>query len=176
LSALPSDGAPDPAPDAGIDAGESLVVRCATHPNVETGLRCGRCETPICPRCLVMTPVGAKCRECARLKPLPIFVAGPKHLAIALGVALATGLVGSVVMLFGSRFGLLALLLAALVGYGVGEAVSWATNRKRATAIAIIATAGAAAPMFVVLIVLGNPLFAALSAGVAGFVAWQRFR
>src|SRR3954464_2076957 len=96
-----------------------LVVPCAADPKVETGLRCGRCDTPICPRCLVMTPVGAKCRNCARLKPLPMFVAGPKHLAIACGVGLATGLIGSVVMLFGSRFGLLSLLLAAVVGYGV---------------------------------------------------------
>ena len=36
------------------------MMACATHPEVETGLSCGRCETLICPRCLVQTPVGTR--------------------------------------------------------------------------------------------------------------------
>ena len=33
--------------------------RCSYHPEVETGLACGKCGTYICPRCMVQTPVGA---------------------------------------------------------------------------------------------------------------------
>ena len=62
----PSPEAPDAEPDV-------LVVPCATHPSVQTALRCGRCDTPICPKCLVMTPVGARCRACARLKKAKVF-------------------------------------------------------------------------------------------------------
>src|SRR3990170_1837286 len=36
------------------------TTHCARHPDTETGLLCGRCETPICPRCVVMTDVGAR--------------------------------------------------------------------------------------------------------------------
>ncbi len=33
-------------------------MKCATHPEVDTNLRCGKCGKPICLRCLVQTPVG----------------------------------------------------------------------------------------------------------------------
>src|SRR3989304_4969303 len=33
-------------------------MQCATHPGVETELRCATCGKPICPDCLVGTPVG----------------------------------------------------------------------------------------------------------------------
>ncbi len=41
-------------------------VVCLRHPAVATGLRCARCGTPICPRCLVHAPVGARCPDCAK--------------------------------------------------------------------------------------------------------------
>src|SRR5262245_41825997 len=51
----------------------AAVVQCARHPEVETALRCSRCDTPICPRCLIQTPVGARCRDCARLARSPVY-------------------------------------------------------------------------------------------------------
>ena len=51
---------------------EPEALHCAAHPQVETYLRCGRCETPICPRCLIQTPVGSRCRDCAQIRKLPI--------------------------------------------------------------------------------------------------------
>ena len=39
--------------------------RCGPHSTMETGLVCGRCETPVCPRCVVATIVGTRCRGCA---------------------------------------------------------------------------------------------------------------
>lgn len=41
------------------------TIFCARHPQTETGLRCGRCDTPICPRCMVHSSVGIRCPECA---------------------------------------------------------------------------------------------------------------
>ena len=32
---------------------------------VETNIACARCDDPICPQCLVYTPVGNKCRACS---------------------------------------------------------------------------------------------------------------
>jgi hypothetical protein len=40
-------------------------MRCARHPRTQTDLTCGRCDTPICPRCLVHTEVGIRCPKCA---------------------------------------------------------------------------------------------------------------
>jgi len=44
------------------EGGEDLVCRRDGTP---TRLRCARCETGICPACLVRTPVGYKCAGCA---------------------------------------------------------------------------------------------------------------
>lgn len=46
-------------------ATEPVVTYCARHPQVETMLRCGRCDTPICPRCMVHSGVGIRCPDCA---------------------------------------------------------------------------------------------------------------
>ena len=63
-------------------------MKCATHPEVETNLTCGKCGTPICPRCLVQTPVGARCRKCAGLRRLPTYEIAPQQYLKAVGVAL----------------------------------------------------------------------------------------
>jgi hypothetical protein len=110
------------------------TVRCATHPDVETTLRCGKCGKPICPKCMVQTPVGARCRDCARLYKLPTYRISAEYYlraaGTALGMAIVTGLVWGLIDSF-IPFFYLSLLLAAGAGYAIGEVVSLAVNRKR---------------------------------------------
>ncbi|MFH1003250.1 MAG: hypothetical protein V1780_03820 [Chloroflexota bacterium] len=138
------------------------VTRCATHPDIETSLRCGKCGKPICPRCLVQTPVGARCRECARLYRLPTYRVSTQHYLKAagtgLGLALVLGAVWGVVGYFLSFF--LSLLLAAGAGYVIGELVSRVANRKRGPGLAAIAGAAVVVSYLVSLAVHGGfPLF-----------------
>ncbi len=116
---------------------EGETLRCARHPHTETVLRCGRCDTPICARCLVMSPVGARCPTCAQVKR---FALGLKPVEIARAIGLGVGLaaIGTLILAYIPFLGLLGY---AALGFGVGEAVSIGANRKRVPSLAPIAVA-----------------------------------
>jgi hypothetical protein len=122
-------------------------MKCAYHPNVETNLRCGKCDKPICPKCMVQTPVGARCPDCAGLDKLPTFRVSTRYYLIAAGTALgmaiacgaAWGLIEWLVPVFS-----LNILLAPAAGYAIGEVTSLAVNRKRGTGLAVVGGIAAA--------------------------------
>ena len=159
-------------------------MQCARHPKVETELTCGRCETPICPRCAVFTDVGARCPTCAPARKLPQFEVGFVNLLRGAAAALGTGATLGAVWgaLLPGRIGLLGLFLAAFLGYAIAEAVSVVTNRKAGTALQVVAAAGALAAYLVRNLVIGagllptDDLFGYIAVIVAGAVAISRLR
>ena len=117
-------------------------MKCATHPKIETNLRCGKCDKSICPKCMVQTPVGARCPDCARLYKLPTYRVSFQYylraIGAGLGTAIGVGLIWGIISGFVPFF-FLNFLLAAGVGYAIGEVVSLSVNRKRGRGLAIIA-------------------------------------
>jgi len=116
-------------------------MKCTHHPEVETNLGCGKCGRPICPKCMVQTPVGARCPDCARLYKLPTYSVSIQHYLKAIGTGLGLAVV------FGLIWGVIAgevpflyinLLLAPVIGYAIGELVSLVVNRKRSTGLAVV--------------------------------------
>jgi hypothetical protein len=122
---------------------DSGPTYCATHPDVETNLRCGKCGKLICPKCMVTTPVGARCRECAKLYVLPTYrisaVYYLRAVAAALGTAVVIGVVWGFILFYTGGFG---PILSLVVGYGAGLAIAWLTglvvNRKRGVWLSVI--------------------------------------
>ena len=58
----------EPAPASGGDRAYA-VWHCYRHPGRESGVRCRRCERPICPDCMVSAPVGFQCPSCVASAP-----------------------------------------------------------------------------------------------------------
>ncbi len=114
-------------------------MRCARHPDIETDLRCGKCLQPICPKCVVQTPVGARCPKCAALKKLPVFEISTIFYIRAIAAGLATAAVVGAIWPFIPLGGFFLFFIALVVGYAIGEAVSIAANRKRGPGLQIIA-------------------------------------
>ena len=61
-----------------VQAGEDGVYYCHKHKRETTRVTCGRCERPICTRCMVMSPAGIRCKDCARNK-VPVRMRGVLH-------------------------------------------------------------------------------------------------
>ena len=117
-------------------------MRCASHPDIETNLKCSKCDKSICPKCMVQTPVDARCQDCAQLRRLPTYNVSAGFYLRAAG----TGLVMSVVcgVLWGAIgffifFLYLNLLLAPGFGYVIAEVIGFSVNRKRGPGLAVIA-------------------------------------
>ena len=112
----------------------SQIAYCRRHKDTETSVSCSRCGDSICPSCMVHAPVGVRCLDCARANPIPTFDVSTPFILRAIGAGVPVALLGGaivigVIWLFPILY-LPAILIAAL-GYGIGEAISVATNRKR---------------------------------------------
>jgi hypothetical protein len=117
---------------------ESSSLRCARHPNTETVLRCGRCDTPICTRCMIMSPVGVRCRTCAQVKRFSLLLK-PPEVARAIGYGVAVGAIGTLIF-FNLPF-LGPFISFAIIGFGVGHVVSVGAKGKRVPVLAPLAVA-----------------------------------
>lgn len=112
------------------------MPQCTFHPNVETNVRCVECDRHMCPKDYVNTPVGYKCRECARPLPSARRTVKPKQLAFATLAALAVGVGGAFLLaVIGIHFWLAPVLLGMLTG----ETARRASGGHRTAAIATVA-------------------------------------
>jgi hypothetical protein len=168
------------------ESGTTTQTVCYRHPGRETAVSCSNCERPICTDCMVYTPVGIKCPDCARLPRSAIVSLRPDRAARAIGAAIGVGAAMGVGIVLLQGVGLFfALILGWLIGIGMGEVVLAASGRYRAPITGWIAVGGSiwayAVPY---LIFYGTDLgdvarsaslvWVAIGAGIAGYVAYHR--
>lgn len=125
-------------------------MKCATHPQTETYVKCSRCEKAICPACMISTPVGYRCRDCAGIRTIPrlnlrlAFLL--RAIAAAVGLVFAGGLVWALV--YQTGFLMLLIVAGAGVGFGIAEGVSRAAGRRTSPLLPYIAGVSAGLSFF----------------------------
>lgn len=125
---------------------ETTPIYCANHPGVETGLRCKKCEKPICAKCAIRTPTGYQCKECIRGQQ-KIFETSKSHDYITgfITAVVLSGLGSLAISLVGfiGFFGFfLAFAAAPTIGVIIAEAVRLVTGRRRSPTLFKVILAG----------------------------------
>jgi hypothetical protein len=152
----------------------NTAPRCVNHPGVETRLTCSNCGNPICPRCMVTTPVGQKCGDCARQPRSAKGTPTPALLARAFGAGFVVAALGGAALLFVPFLG---LILAAVLGLAVGWAARWAARRRVHNQLGAVAGAAAVLGIAATALLLGVAVLhprLLLAYLVAGGIAFGR--
>ena len=174
---------------------------CLRHPEVASNLRCGRCGDLICPQCMVQSPVGARCPECANIGQAPIFRATSVEMTRiiglsvigAIGFGIGFALVGWVLRSlstsdFGVSFKIATIIMGALIGLSgmpIGEYVRRAGKFKLDKRLRIVAALTVLAAWIVgqivanfldVPILLFTNIISVIGLGIGVYIAMNRVR
>lgn len=152
-----------PVNQSGVQDPTDEMHFCAFHPRVPTEVRCSECERYICNKDMVVTPVGYKCKECARPARSQYVVVKPHQLAKAIGMGVAVGVGFGVVTAFIPIGG---LFFGLVWGLGTAEAIRWASGGHRTWDIGLVALGSIALALAVGFVLGGAMEFGALVAGV----------
>lgn len=163
-----------PAQEVETDPG---LLYCYRHPDVQTGLRCNRCNKPICPKCARRTPVGFRCPDCIREQEEKFYSGGNLDYGIAAVIALplsliAAGLFTFILGGFGFFVILISLFVAPAVAGFIAEAVRWGVGRRRSRYLGHVVAAClilGTAP-FLLIILLGGNYYSMLGPGIFVFL------
>jgi hypothetical protein len=157
---------------------ESGLAFCYRHPDVETGLRCNRCNRPICPKCARRTPVGFRCPDCIREQEDKFYTGSNLDYVIAAVIAFPLSLVAAALFTFVlNGFGFFMILIAFFVAPAAGgiiaEAVRWGVGKRRSRylrhiVVGCIILAGAP---FLLLTLLSGSLYGLIGPGMFVFLA-----
>jgi hypothetical protein len=121
------------------------------------------------------------------VRRLPTFEVSPAYAARGVGASLVAGAVvgavwGGLLPRTLGVYGFFVFFIALGIGYAVGEAVSWATNRKRGPALQGIAVAGVVEAYLIrnllegAAVIPSNDLWGYILVAVAAIVAAGRLR
>ncbi|MEZ4771011.1 MAG: tetratricopeptide repeat protein [Caldilineales bacterium] len=129
-----------------VDTGE--VTYCVNHPTTETTLRCNRCGRPVCLKCVKLTDVGYRCKDCIREQQNSFFNAENTDYVIVAVVsfllaAVAGPIIGALLGIFGLFFGIIiAVFLGPAVGGIAATIIRRSVGRRRGRymgAVAVVA-------------------------------------
>lgn len=121
-----------------VDSSEKMY--CANHPDVETSLRCNKCEKPICAKCAVLTPTGYRCKECIRGQQKVFETAEWLDYPLIFIFVTVLAYLGSLIAI---RLGFFIILLAPIAGGVIAEVARFVTRHRRSKRLYLLAAIGA---------------------------------
>src|SRR4030067_708041 len=143
------------------------TLYCANHTDVETTLRCNRCEKPICAKCAILTPTGYRCKDCIHNQQKSFETAQWYDYLLAFVVGIILSYIGSRLV---SYLGFFTLFVGPIAGVIIPEAIRLAIRRRRSKRLfqvsALAVALGGGLPILLRLLIIVLSLF---SGGPLGF-------
>lgn len=128
---------------APVDTGE--LTYCVNHPETETTLRCNRCGRPVCVKCVQLTDVGYRCKDCIRQQQDTFFNAeNTDYIIVAVVSFFLAAVAGPIISvlfgIFGLFFGvIIALFLGPAVGGVTATIIRRSVGRRRGRYMGVVA-------------------------------------
>ncbi len=108
-----------------IDTGE--VTFCVNHPTTATTLRCNRCGRPVCLKCVQLTDVGYRCKDCIRSQQDSFFNAeNTDYIVVAVVSFFLAAVAGPIIS---GLFGIFGLFIGVIIAFFLGPAVGGTAAR-----------------------------------------------
>lgn len=152
---------------------ESTPVYCYAHPERETGLRCKRCDKPICASCAQRTATGYLCKECVKAHQKKFDTAVWSDYLIVLFAAMFFSALGAVatIIITSVVWGIFIIGLAPGAGILIANIARGFIKNRRSSALNYTLVAGMLLGAAPVLFISGLPaLFAMFLAGGTNFM------
>ena len=102
---------------------------------------------------MIITPVGARCRTCAGVRPLAMYEIKPAYLLRGIGAGLLSAVVSAFIFLIYLRPFI--FFTSFLYGFIIAQAIEYATNRRRGPTIQIIGVTSVLIGAFAALFLAG---------------------
>ena len=126
--------------------------KCYIH-QTPTRLSCSSCGKPVCPKCMINSAVGYKCKECVERTLIHIEKITIKQYILGALVGLIVGTILGYAWAYLIKFGFfITLLVAYVVGFGISKAISKVIGNKIGIKIQIVAA------VIVIISMVYNPI------------------
>lgn len=128
-----------------------------------------------------MSPVGARCRECAPVVRAPMYNVSGVHIAKAAGVAIGGGVLMGFIWGFigiAISYGFFLIFIGAGLGYAFTRMMEWATRGKRGPVIIAFAIGGIliAWGMLFLFVPVGVAQIQLVAVAVGSYLAYQSLK
>jgi hypothetical protein len=157
---------------------ETTILYCYVHPDRETGLRCNRCERPICTQCAVHTPTGYRCKECVRDQQKIYNTAEWYDYLVGFGTSTVLSLIASILLVVISGFigffmWFVSFAIAGAAGVFIANTTQTVLRKRRSKQLFWLVAAGVvmgALPVVLFLLLSGS-FFSIVWQGLYLFIA-----